>query len=106
MAADPAHVGFLENPQFTGNQSGQPAPRAWVADEIRDEAGQLRAVKILSAFLDDYLYLAFDPSFTAPEGFPVYSICEIPHLGRKMPETLKCIHQARQIFYGRGRVLQ
>ena len=38
-------------------------PRAWVAEEVHSEAGDLRAVKICSGLLEDHLWLIIDRSF-------------------------------------------
>jgi hypothetical protein len=72
-------------------------PRAWVAEEIRDGIS-LRAVKICSAVLEDYLWLILDRNFEPRETLAVYYPEELPHLKTKSLEDLKAIHKAKLAF--------
>jgi len=79
-------------------------PRVWVADEVRD--GQvLKATKICSAILEDYLWLILDPSFEPKDNLAVYYPEELPVLRYKTSEELKEIHKTKLAFPG-CRVIQ
>lgn len=68
-------------------------PRAWLVEDIRAEAGKLRAVLIWSAFLEDHLWLIPDRSFTPIDGMACYYAEEIPVLRTKTLEELREIHK-------------
>jgi len=80
-------------------------PRAWIAKGIRDGAGKLLAVKISSAPLQDYLYVALDPEFVPPEPLVVYSTEEIEAMKDKTPEQVLEIHKVKIVIPG-ARVIQ
>ncbi len=74
--------------------------RAWIAQEVRGENGELRAVLICSAFLEDHLWMVWDRSFQPKDNLAVYYAEEIPLLKGKSPEDLKLIHETKLIFPG------
>lgn len=80
-------------------------PRAWIVEEIRAEAGTLRAVLICSALLEDHLWLILDRSFVPTDGLACYYAEEIPLLKDKTPEELREIHKVKLAFPG-CRVIQ
>src|SRR5438094_393558 len=61
-------------------------PRAWLVEEIKTESGELRAVKICSAILEDHLWLIVDRSFIPIDGLARYYAEEIASLADKTPE--------------------
>lgn len=82
------------------------AIRAWEIERVHDDAtGALRAVKICSAILDDYLWLILDRSFIPHDGLACYYAEEIPLLKDKTPEELHEIHKVKLAFPG-CRVIQ
>ncbi len=86
-------------------QSSLPPLRAWVVEEIRGENGELRAVLICSAFLEDYLWMVWDRSFQPKDNLAVYYAEEIPLLKGKSLEDLREIHKYKLAFPG-CRVIQ
>lgn len=70
-------------------------PRAWVIEEVRDEAGNLRAVLICSALVEDHLWLIIDEAFTPPDDRARYYAEELAALGSKTPEQVVDAHKAR-----------
>lgn len=66
--------------------------------------GDMRAVKIRSKYLNDDLYLVFDPTFTDTEGLVVYTPAEIVAMRDKTPAQVRKIHEVKKAFGG-GRVL-
>jgi hypothetical protein len=79
-------------------------PRAWMVEEIRDD-GNLKAVKICSAVLEDHLWLILDSSFAPTDGLAWYYSEELPELKNKSPEQLREIHKVKLAFPG-CRVIQ
>jgi hypothetical protein len=79
-------------------------PRAWVVEEVRD-GGNLKAVKICSAVLQDHLWLIIDRRFEPKDGLAIYYAEELPELGTKTPEQLREIHNVKLTFPG-CRVIQ
>ena len=80
-------------------------PRAWIAKDIRDDAGKLIAVKISSALLDDHIYIVLDPDFIPPEPLVVYWEEQIEAMKDKSPEQVLEIHKVKMVFRG-ARVIQ
>ena len=74
--------------------------RAWIVQEARGENGELRAVLICSAVLEDHLWLILDREFTPHDGLACYYAEEIPLLKGKSLEDLKLIHKTKLIFPG------
>jgi len=72
---------------------------------IKTESGELRAVKICSAILEDHLWLIVDRSFIPIDGLARYYAEEIASLADKTPEQLKEIHKVKLTFPG-CRVIQ
>ena len=79
--------------------------RAWVVEEVRGDTGELRAVLICSALLEDHLWMILDRSFEPKDNLAIYYENEIPLLKGKSLEDLKLIHQTKLIFPG-ARVVQ
>ncbi|MEE8114507.1 MAG: hypothetical protein V3T23_09130 [Nitrososphaerales archaeon] len=79
--------------------------RAWVVQEVQGENGELRAVLICSAFLEDHLWMVWDRSFQPKDNLAVYYAEEIPLLKGKSLEDLQEIHRVKLIFPG-CRVIQ
>lgn len=79
-------------------------PRAWMVEEVRD-GGNLKAVKICSAVLEDHLWLILDRSFEPRDDLAVYYPEELPILKTKTPEDLREIHKVKLAFPG-YRVIQ
>ncbi len=79
--------------------------RAWVVEKVRRENGELRAVMICSALLEDHLWVVWDRSFEPKDGLAIYSAEELPLLRGKCLEDLKLIHQTKLVFPG-ARVVQ
>ena len=79
--------------------------RAWVVEEVRGESGELQAVLICSAVLEDHLWLILDHSFEPKDDLAVYYSEEIPLLKGKSLEDLKEIHKAKLAF-GECRIIQ
>jgi len=79
--------------------------RAWIAEEIRGENGDLRAVQICSATLEAHLWMIWDHSFQPKDDLAIYFAEELEALGGKSLEDLKLIHQTKLIF-PRCRVIQ
>ncbi len=86
---------------------GDPLPtlRAWVVNREFDKKGELRAVLICSALLEDHLWVVCDRSFEPKDGLAVYYAEEIPLLKGKSLEDLREIHRVKLIFPG-CRVIQ
>jgi hypothetical protein len=80
-------------------------PRAWIADEIRSDSGDLRALKICSTLLNDHVWLIVDRSFIPSDADAKYYDDEIPLLRDKTPEQLREIHKVKLEFPG-ARVMQ
>jgi hypothetical protein len=78
--------------------------RAWVVEEVWD-GGNLKAVKICSAVLEDHLWLVIDRSFEPKDGLAIYYAEEFPELRTKTPEQLCEIHKVKLAFPG-ARVIQ
>lgn len=78
--------------------------RAWVVDEVR-EGGELRAVLICSAMLEDHFWIVLDRGFIPHDGLACYYSEEIPLLKDKSPEDLVEIHKAKLAFPG-SRIIQ
>jgi hypothetical protein len=55
---------------------------------------------ICSAFLDDHLWLKFDPDFIAHDGLVVYDVNELRVLATKTPEQVNQTHRWKQVFHG------
>lgn len=79
-------------------------PHAWLVEEVRD-GGNLKAVKIRSALLEDHLWLVLDRSFEPMDGLAIYYPEELPLLKTKTPEELREIHKVKLAFPG-CRVIQ
>jgi len=84
----------------TSAKENVPAPRAWVIEEILDSEGRVRALKICSAFVEDHLYLAFDPSFEPRDGLAIYYPEEIERMRDRSPERIREIHKWKLTFPG------
>jgi hypothetical protein len=74
-------------------------PRAWVVEEARD-GGNLRALKICSAVLQDHLWLILDRSFEPKDGLAIYYPEEMAVIATKSQEELEEIHKAKLAFPG------
>jgi len=74
--------------------------RAWVVEEARGENGELRAVLICSALLEDHLWMILDRSFEPKDNLAIYYSEEIPLLKGKSLEDLKLIQETKLIFPG------
>ena len=79
-------------------------PRAWVVEEIRD-GEKLKAVKLCSALLEDYLWLIIDRGYQPTDGLAIYYPEELAELTTKTPEELREIHKVKLVFPG-CRVIQ
>ncbi len=79
--------------------------RAWIAQEVRGENGELRAALICSAVLEDHLWLILDREFIPHDGLACYYAEEIPLLKNKTPEDIREIHKVKLVFPG-CRVIQ
>jgi hypothetical protein len=73
-------------------------PSAWIAEEIRDEVDNLRAVRIRSAFLEDQFWLIIDRTFKPQDNRAVYYPEELHELRTKTPEQLREIHKIKLAF--------
>ena len=80
--------------------TAEPPLRALVVREVQ-EGGNIRAVLIYSAVLEDHLWLCFDRSFRPGDGFAVYYPEELPALNSKSIPDLKYIHNIKLVFPGR-----
>ena len=80
-------------------------PRAWVVEKVRRKNGELRAVLICSALLQDHLWVICDRSFEPRDNLAVYYAEEIPLLKNKTPEDIREIHKVKLVFPG-CRVIQ
>ena len=81
-------------------------PCAWVVEEIRDgTTGELRAVKICSAFLEDHLWLVIDRVYQPTDGLAIYYAEELCELRTKTQDQLREIHKVKLTFPG-CRVIQ
>ncbi len=74
--------------------------RAWVVDREYSENGELRAVLLCSALLEDHLWVICDRTFEPKDNLAVYYAEEIPLLKGKSVEDLKLIHETKLIFPG------
>lgn len=82
------------------------APRAWMVAEHRSPRGDLVAVEICSALLDDEIIVVLDPDrFTEPADSVTYMPAELAALRDKAPTSVIAIHQVKRIFAG-AKVLQ
>lgn len=79
-------------------------PRAWVVEEVC-ENGNLKAVKICSAVLQDHLWLVIDRSFEPKDGLAIYYGEELPELKTKTADQLREIHRVKLVYPG-ARVIQ
>ena len=79
--------------------------RAWIVREIRDELGNLRAVLIRSAIIDDQFWLIIDRIFQPQDNIAIYYLEELRELRTKSPEQLREIHKVKLAFPG-CRVIQ
>ena len=75
------------------------------AQEVREGANSIQAVKIYSHVLENEIWLILDRSFIPHDGLAVYYPKEIPLLNSKTPEQLREIHKYKLIFPG-ARVIQ
>ena len=75
------------------------------AQEVREGANSIQAVKICSHVLEDEIWLILDRSFIPHDGLAVYYAEEIPLLRNKTPEDLREIHKVKLAFPG-CRVIQ
>ena len=75
------------------------------AQEVREGANSIQAVKIASTVLNDDIWLILDRSFIPHDGLAVYYAEEIPLLRDKTPDELREIHKAKLAFPG-CRILQ
>ncbi len=75
------------------------------AQEVRERANSIQAVKIASIVLNDDIWLILDRSFIPHDGLACYYAEEIPLLRDKTPEDLRQIHKAKLAFLG-ARILQ
>src|SRR5882724_423790 len=80
-------------------------PRAWITEEIRDEADTLRAVTICSAVLEDQFWLVIDRTFEPQDNRALYYPEELRELRTKTPEQLREIQKVKIAFPG-CRVIQ
>jgi hypothetical protein len=74
--------------------------RAWVAEKVRREDGELRAVMICSALLEDHLWVVWDRTFEPMGGLAIYYDGEMPLLRGKSLEELRKIHEVKLEFPG------
>jgi len=86
-------------------EDGLTTIRAWVVEEIRAENGELRAVFICSAVMENHQWVIWDHRFEPRDSFAIYFGEEIPLLRGKSLEDLKLIHETKLIFPG-ARVVQ
>ena len=75
------------------------------AQDVREGANSIQAVKIASTVLNDDIWLILDRAFIPHDGLAVYYTEEIPLLKGKSLEDLKLIHQTKLTFPG-ARVVQ
>ena len=75
------------------------------AQEVREGANSIQAVKICSHVLEDEIWLILDRSFIPHDGLAVYYPDEIPLLKTKTPEDIREIHKVKLAFPG-CRVIQ
>jgi len=75
------------------------------AQEVRERANSIQAVKITSTVLNDDIWLILDRSFIPHDGLACYYPEEIPLLKTKTPEDLREIHKVKLVFPG-ARVIQ
>ena len=75
------------------------------AQEVRERANSIQAVKICSHVLEDEIWLILDREFIPHDGLAVYYPEEIPLLNSKTPEQLREIHKYKLVFPG-ARVIQ
>jgi hypothetical protein len=87
------------------NQNGRKPPRAWVIQEVRDEAGGTIAVKICCAPLETHLWILNDPDFTPPDDDPIFFADEFEYLETKSIEDFRGALRAK-IAFPRSRVVQ
>jgi hypothetical protein len=74
--------------------------RASVVQQIEDSVGNLRAVKIYSAILDDRLWVLVDKTYRPTDDDPVYYDDELPLVKNKSIEHLKLIQETKKVFPG------
>jgi hypothetical protein len=87
------------------NSHADKTPRAWVIDEVRDEAGETTAVKICSAPLEAHLWILNDPDFIPPDDDPVFFSDEFEYLETKSIADLRGALKTK-IAFPRARVVQ
>ena len=75
------------------------------AQEVRERANSIQAVKICSHVLEDEIWLILDRSFIPHDGLACYYPEEIPLLKTKTPEDIREIHKVKLVFPG-CRVIQ
>lgn len=75
------------------------------AQEIREGANSIEAIKIYSHVLEDEIWLILDRSFIPHDGLACYYPEEMPLLKGKSLEDLKLIHETKLAFPG-CRVIQ
>ena len=75
------------------------------AQEVRERANSIQAVKICSNVLNDDIWLILDRSFIPHDGLACYYPEEIPLLKTKTPEDIREIHKVKLVFPG-CRVIQ
>jgi len=75
------------------------------AQEVREGANSIQAVKVCSHVLEDEIWIILDRSFVPSDGLACYYAEEIPLLKGKSLEDLKLIHETKLIFPG-AKVIQ
>jgi len=69
------------------------------AIQVRKDGG-IRAVKVSYGFLDDEIWLVFDPAFVPCDGLASYYAEEVPLLRNRTQEELREIHQYKLAYPG------
>jgi len=76
-------------------------PRAWRVEEIRaDGSGEIRAVLVCSATLEDHLWIILDRTFMPPDARAQYYPEELPELDKMSLEDLREVHRTKLEFPG------
>ncbi len=75
------------------------------AQEVRERANSIQAVKIYSHVLEDEIWLILDRSFIPHDGLATYYPEELCELKNKTPEDIKQIHKIKLVFPG-ARLIQ
>ncbi|MBI3001977.1 MAG: hypothetical protein HYY46_26510 [Deltaproteobacteria bacterium] len=86
-------------------EAQEPPIQAWVAEEVQSDNGDLRAVKICSAMLEDHFWLILDRGFEPKDGLAIYYPEELPTLRTKTLQELREIHKVKLAFPG-ARIIQ